>query len=280
MSKLTKQNIVDFANKYLKDNNYAVIYKKQGKDPNEKKMSKPAITPIVMNRDTASSFLKEIQASTVQPIEPVFLDFSKDLSLLKAKSDIPVIYKQNDTNDLFQLMYLFDMGNRNDKALGTAAQYLEYLGTSDMTPEEVKSEFYRMACTFFVSPGSERTYIVLMGLNENMPKAVELFEKLLANAQVNRDAYSNLVNDQLKRRKDAKLNQSQNFSRLMTYMEWGPKNHATNVLSEKELKEMDPQELVNRIHHLLRPQFTGRLPCRYQQGAQRAPNLERAARRH
>lgn len=42
-----------------------------------------------------------------------------------------------------------------------------------------------------------------------MPKAVELFEKLLANAQVNRDAYSNLVNDQLKRRKDAKLNQSQ-----------------------------------------------------------------------
>lgn len=250
MSKLTKQNIVDFANKYLKDNNYAVIYKKQGKDPNEKKMSKPAITPIVMNRDTASSFLKEIQASTVQPIEPVFLDFSKDLSLLKAKSDIPVIYKQNDTNDLFQLMYLFDMGNRNDKALGTAAQYLEYLGTSDMTPEEVKSEFYRMACTFFVSPGSERTYIVLMGLNENMPKAVELFEKLLANAQVNRDAYSNLVNDQLKRRKDAKLNQSQNFSRLMTYMEWGPKNHATNVLSEKELKEMDPQELVNRIHNL------------------------------
>ncbi len=250
MSKLTKQNIVDFANKYLKDNNYAVIYKKQGKDPNEKKMSKPEITPIVMNRDTASSFLREIQASTVQPIEPVFLDFSKDLSQLKAKSDIPVIYKQNNANDLFQLMYLFDMGNRNDKALGTAAQYLEYLGTSDMTPEEVKSEFYRMACTFFVSPGSERTYIVLMGLNENMPKAVELFEKLLANAQVNKDAYSNLVNDQLKRRKDAKLNQSQNFSRLMTYMEWGPKNYATNVLSEKELKEMDPQKLVDRIHNL------------------------------
>ena len=97
---------------------------------------------------------------------------------------------------------------------------------------------------------SERTYIVLTGLNENMPKAVELFEKLLADAQVNKDAYNNLVNDQLKRGKDAKLNQSQNFSRLMTYMEWGPKNHATNVLSEKELKAMNPQELVNRIHNL------------------------------
>lgn len=250
MSKLTKQDIVAFANKYLKDNNYAIVYKKQGKDPNEKKMSKPEITPIVMNRDTASTFLKGIQASTVQPIEPVFLDFSKDLSLLKAKSDIPVIYKQNNANDLFQLMYLFDMGNRNDKALGIAAQYLEYLGTSDMTPEEVKSEFYRMACSFFVSPGSERTYIVLMGLNENMPQAVKLFEKLLADAQVNKEAYDNLVNDQLKKRADAKLNQSQNFGRLMTYMEWGPNNYATNILSAKELKEMDPQQLVDRIHGL------------------------------
>lgn len=63
MSKLTKDDIVAFANKYLKDDNYAVIYKKQGKDPNEKKMSKPEITPIVMNRDTVSTFLKEIQAT-------------------------------------------------------------------------------------------------------------------------------------------------------------------------------------------------------------------------
>mgnify|MGYP003253124582 FL=1 len=250
MSKLTKDDIVAFANKYLKDNNYAIIYKKQGKDPNEKKMSKPEITPIVMNRDTVSSFLKEIQASVVQPIEPVFLDYSKDLSQLKAKSDLPVLYKQNTTNDIFQLIYLFDMGSNNDKALGTAAQYLEYLGTADMTPEEVKSEFYRLACSFFVSPGSKRTYVVLSGLNENMPAAMELFEKLMANAQVNKEAYDNMAKDVLKARKDAKLNQMQNFSRLVSYATYGPKSPATNLLSESELTYMNPQELIDRIKEL------------------------------
>lgn len=40
MSKVTKQQIVDFANKYFGDN-YALIYKRQGKDPNEKKIDKP-----------------------------------------------------------------------------------------------------------------------------------------------------------------------------------------------------------------------------------------------
>lgn len=249
IAQLTKAEIVDFANRYLKNDNYAAIYKKQGKDPNEKKMTKPEITPIVSNRDTASTFLTEIQNSTVQPIEPVFLDFQKDLTQLKAKSDIPVLYKQNVTNDLFQLIYVFDMGNNQDKALGTAFNYLEYLGTSDMTPEQLKSEFYRLACTFYVSPGNERTYVVLSGLNENMPAAMQLFEKLLADAQVNKEAYSNMVEDILKARSDAKLNQGQNFSRLMNFAMYGPKSPATNILTKTELTEMDPQALVDRIHN-------------------------------
>ena len=252
MAKLTKQDIVDFANKYLKDDNYAIIYKRQGKDPNEMKIAKPEITPIVMNRDTASAFLKELQAEAknVTPIEPVFLDYSKDLTQLTTGKGVPVLYKENTSNDLFQLIYLFDMGNNQDKALGTAAQYLEYLGTSDMTPEQVKSEFYRMACSFYVSPGSRRTYVTLSGLNENLPAAMALFEKLLADAQVNAEAYTNLTNDLLKARKDAKLSQGTNFGRLISYVNYGPKNPATNLLSEAELKSMNPQELVDRIHSL------------------------------
>lgn len=216
------------------------------------KIAKPEITPIVMNRDTASAFLKELQAEAknVTPIEPVFLDYSKDLTQLTTGKGVPVLYKQNTSNDLFQLIYLFDMGNNQDKALGTAAQYLEYLGTSDMTPEQVKSEFYRMACSFYVSPGSRRTYVTLSGLNENLPAAMALFEKLLADAQVNAEAYTNLTNDLLKARKDAKLSQGTNFGRLISYVNYGPKNPATNLLSEAELKSMNPQELVDRIHSL------------------------------
>lgn len=249
MSKLTKEDIVAFANKYLKEDNYAAIYKKQGKDPDEKKMTKPEITPIISNRDVASPFLVEVQESAVQPIEPVFLDFKKDLNQLTAKSDIPVLYKQNVANDLFQLIYVFDMGNNHDKALGTAFDYLEYLGTSDMTPKELKSEFYRLACTFYVNPGSERTYVVLSGLNENMPAAMQLFEKLLADAQVNQEAYTNMTGDILKARADAKLNQGKNFSRLVSYAMYGPDSPTTNLLTEAELANMNPQELVDRIHN-------------------------------
>ena len=251
-SKVTKEQVVALANKYLRDDNYAIIYKRQGKDPNEKKIDKPQITPIAMNRDTASAFLRQIQdeAAKAAPIEPVFLDYSKDLTQLTAKGGaVPVLYKQNTKDDIFQLIYLFDMGNEQDRYLGMAAQYLEYLGTSDLTPEQVKQEFYRMACSFGVSSGSRRTYVTLTGLNEYLPQAIALFEKLLADAQVNPQAWTNLVADQLKARKDAKLSQSSNFSRLMQYVWYGPQ--VTKVaLSEAELKGTDPQTLVDRIHNL------------------------------
>ncbi|MCD7900973.1 MAG: insulinase family protein [Bacteroides sp.] len=246
MSKLTKADIIALANKYL-GNNYAVVYKRQGQDPNEKKIEKPSITPIVMNRDAVSPFLKSIQLSEVTPIEPVFLDFDKDLTKLKAQSNIPVLYKKNVMNGTFELMYVFDMGNFHDKALGLAFRYMRFLGTSDMTLEQLNAELYNLACSFGVYPGDERTYVMLSGLNENLPKALKLFEKLLADAQVNETAYKNLVADQLKSRGDAKLNQNQNFGRLYSYMMYGPKSPATYILSADEMNQIDPQELVDKI---------------------------------
>lgn len=250
MSKFTKADIMSFANRYLKDDNYAVVYKRKGKNPNILTVDKPEITPIAMNRDTASAFLKEIQSTSVKPIEPVFLDFSKDLSVAELKPGMQLLYKQNVSNDLFELMYIFDMGTASDKWLSTAVDYFEFLGTSDMTPEEVKKEFYRLACNFNVVANSNRSYIFLSGLNENMPEAVALMDKLLSDCQVDKEAYGRLVGNILKQRTDEEANQYGNINRLIAYMQYGAFNRYTNIPSEKELKATDPQKLVDIIHGL------------------------------
>lgn len=249
MSKITKQQLVDFTKANLNDN-YAVIYKEEGKDEGVKKMAKPAITPIVMNRDTVSQFLKDIQLSQVQPIEPVFVNYSKDMEKGKAKSDIPVLYKKNKINDLFSLVYVFEKGNNEDRYLGTAAQYLDYLGTSKMEPEQIQEEFYKLACEYAIQPASDRTYVRISGLAENMPAAVELFESLLADAQPNPEILEMMKADILKGREDRKLNQEANFRMLMQYGLYGPKSPATNILSAKELQELQPEELLAHLRDL------------------------------
>lgn len=255
MSKVTKQEIVDFANAHLQDN-YAVIYKRQGKDASVKKMTKPSITPIVMNRDTSSQFLRDVQNSRVQPIEPVFVDFSKDMEQGKAKSDIPVWYKKNTTNGLFSLTYVFEKGNNEDRYLRTAAQYLDYLGTSKMSPEQVKEEFYKLACEYSIQPASDRTYITISGLSENMGVAVELFESLLADAQPNPEVLELMKADILKSRANRKLNQQANFQMLVQYGLYGPKSPATNILSAEEIQKMQSEELLAHLRDLSTTEHT------------------------
>jgi predicted Zn-dependent peptidase len=247
-SKLTKQDVIDFCNKYYNDN-YAIVYKRQGK-PGDKKIDKPTITPISTNRDNESAFLASFKTREVKPIEPVFLDYDKDLSKLTVKQSLPLLYKQNTTNPIFSLYYVFEMGNNHNKALGTAFNYLNYLGTSTRTAEEIKSELYQLACSFGVEATNERVYVYISGLSDNFDKALAILEERLADAKADAETYNNLVADILKSRSDAKLNQSANFSALRNYAIWGPKSPTTNLLSEAELKALNPGELVNITKNL------------------------------
>ena len=90
---------------------------------------------------------------------------------------LPLLYKKNEMNDLFTLQYIFDFGANEMKTLGTARDYLDYLGTSDMTAAEVKQAFYNLACSYRISVGNTQVTINLSGLSENMSQAIELLEK-------------------------------------------------------------------------------------------------------
>jgi predicted Zn-dependent peptidase len=225
------------------------VYKREGK-PDNPKIDKPLITPISTNRDNESAFLAGIREREVKPIEPVFLDYSKDLSKSTVKSNIPLLYKRNTLNPLFSLYYVYEMGNNHDKALGTAFTYLSYLGTSTKTAEEIKSELYRLACSFNVMATNDRVYVYVSGLSDNFDTAMALLEERLADAKADAGTYDNLVSDIVKQRADAKLDQYTNFNRLNSYAVWGPKSPATNLLSADELKNLNPEELVNRTKNL------------------------------
>jgi Predicted Zn-dependent peptidases len=250
LSKITKDDIVKFANEKFGDNNYVVVYKQQGKDPEEKKIDKPQITPIETNRDAVSDFLQTIRDTQVKPIKPVFVDFDKDMEKTTAKSDIQVLYKKNETTDLFYLEYVFETGSNSDATIGTAFRYLDYLGTSTKTPEEIKKEFYNIACSYSASASAERCYISVSGLSENMPKAMELMEEIINDAKPNDEVLENLKFDIVKSRSDAKFNQRSNFSALRRYVSYGSDYIKKTTLPNEAVNNLKSENLLAKIKDL------------------------------
>ncbi len=252
LSKITKQEIVDFVKANYSTNNYAVVYKRVGEDKNVQKVEKPAITPVSVNRDDQSAFVKSVLTKTVSSVQPKFIDYDKDMMKTSMNGNIPVLYSQNTENDLFDLYYAFDMGSNNDKLLPIAVDYIQYLGTSKMTPAEVQQEFYKLGCSFNVFSSENQTWVSLTGLSQNFDKATILFESLFSDPKIDSTILTNLVSDVLKKRNDAKQEKRTILQKMMVnYAKYGASNPATYILSEKELSKLQPNEIYNTLKSLL-----------------------------
>lgn len=246
---ITKQDVIDVANKYFNDS-YVVVYKRNGEDKNAQKVEKPAITPVAVNRDAQSDYYKAFMAEQqeVKPLQPVFLDYEKDITEASLKQNIPLLYTHNEDNGLFQLYYILDMGTNNNQKLGMAVNYLKYLGTDKYTAEELQKEFYKLGASFDVFASGDQVYVSLTGLDENFEEGLKLFESVLENPKPNQEALNDMVAGILKAREDAKKNKGVILRQAMVnFAKYGPKNPFNTVLSEKELKATKPQELVNLI---------------------------------
>ena len=246
VSNMTKEQIVAFANRFFTDG-YATIYKKMGVDSTQKKIDKPAITPIQANRDQMSAFVKEIQESQVEPIHPKFVDFKKDLVVSETKNKLPLYYKQNTENDLFNLVFRYEFGNQDDNRYDIAAGYLDYVGTDKLSAAEVKQKFYNLACNYSVNVNADNLNISLSGLQSQMPEALSLLEDVIRHAKADQESYNQYVGLILKSREDAKTDQRTNFSYLTSYAIYGEHNPRRDVMSEQQLKEADPQQLLSLI---------------------------------
>jgi predicted Zn-dependent peptidase len=248
MAKVTKKEVVDFANQFF-GNNYAVILKHKGEDKSIMKVEKPAITAVKTNTNEVSEFTKNLLATSSKAIEAKFLDYNKDLNFGKA-GIADVVTVQNKENSIFTLTYRFDMGAWNNKLAPYAARYLTYLSTDKYTAEEISKQFYNIACNYSFSVSNEVTTINISGLQENFDQAVNLVEHVFANCKPNEKALEELKSSILKSRENTKLNKAAILSGLMSYAQYGAKNPTNFVLTNDEVKQMTSAQLLDILHNV------------------------------
>ena len=248
LSKVTKKDIMDFANKYF-GNNYVAVLKHKGERTDIEKIEKPTITPVETNADKQSAFVKMINQMPSTPVAPVFLDYNKDLQRSKL-GKAEVYYVQNKENQLYRLNFRYKIGTLNDLKMGLAAQYIQFLGTDKKSAEQISKEFYKIASSFRVHTADEYTFVTIEGLQENFEAAVTLYENLIQNLKADDQALEALKARIQKYRSDVKANRNQIMQALTSYALYGSKNKYNHALSNAEIASTTSQELVDRLKKL------------------------------
>ena len=249
-TKITKEDVVKWVNENLPENGYCVVYKRQGEDKSQKKIEKPIITPISANRDAQSDYLIAIQQSEVEPIAPQFIDFDKDMGRSKLDSGVEVLYKRNETNELFTLTYLYEFGSATVKSLPLAIEYMQLLGTSEKSAEQIQRELYDLACSFQIFTSVNETYVTISGLSENMEKAMAIVEDYITNIEGNEEVLHEVKRDAEQQRLNAKSSQQACFNALQQYCFYGADFARKTKLSTKELRTISSEALLAQIKRL------------------------------
>ena len=250
LAKITKADVVKFANEHFKDN-YAVCYKRLG-EPNRHKVDKPKITPVTLNKDSISPFKITYDKIALGNIKAKFVDFDKDMTTTKFATGTPLRYVHNDLNKTFTLSYVYNTGTDNDKTIGPAVDYMSLLGTDKRSVGDLKKEFYKLGVSYELKTGRDRLIVRLSGLEDNLAKGLDLMSEFLSGAKADKAVYDNYVSDVIKKRANAKTNKNIILGDAMgSYAKYGAKNPFTSIVSAQDLKAATPETVVAQARKVL-----------------------------
>ncbi|MCB9289454.1 MAG: insulinase family protein [Lewinellaceae bacterium] len=272
---LKKKDITDFANQHFTDN-YVVVYKKQGDDPNVIKVEKPPITPVALRRDAVSEYGKSFLAHPPARLEPRFAPFEELISRKELQSGLWLDHVHNKDNEWFRLDYIFEIGKIHSRLLPVALAYLPYLGTSRYPAAALQQEFFRLGLSFDISSSPEFSYLTISGLDESLGEGLQLLEHLLSEVQEDGQALRNIIGDILSKRANVRKNRRYVLRNAMgNYARYGQDSPLNFRLSKEELLRLEPEQLVSQIRRL--NSFEHRL---HYYGPRPVKEVEAAIRRH
>jgi len=248
-AKITKDDIVQFANVFFKDN-YAIIKKEKGINEGLIRVENPGITPIKLNKDAQSDFLKDILKEKSPEIEPKFIDYGKAIETTEIAGK-KASFVENQYNDIAQVYFIFPFGSDHDKELGLATQVLQYLGTGEYSADELNQEFFKLGISNDFRTTADQLMISLRGLEENMPKGIQLLKNWMQHAKPDQEVYEKNVQIILEGREVAKKDKGRIMAALSSYAKFGNESRFTDVVSKQRLKEIQSDEMTQKIQDLL-----------------------------
>ncbi|QXU49025.1 insulinase family protein [Chryseobacterium sp. D764] len=246
----TKEDIVNFAKDFFKEN-YVVVNKEKGVNDMLIRVENPGITPVKINRDTQSEFLKEILMDKTEDIKPEFIDYQKEIATdqLNGKK---LSFVKNNYNDIAQLHFIFPFGSDNDRDLGISTQLLQYLGTDTLSPEDLKKEFFKIGISNDFKTTNNQLIISLSGLEENIEKGIALLQHWMHDVKPDQEIYNQFVGTVLENREAIKKDKNRIMTALTNYTKLGAHSRFTDIISQEELEGSNSEVFTDRIKKLFK----------------------------
>lgn len=248
---LTKEDIVNVANKYYTDN-YLEVTKKTGLYP-KNKLKKPDFAPIIpKNGEAKSDYAKGLEAMPILTANLRFLDFNKDVHTVQLSSKATLYTTKNPVNDVFSLKLDFGKGEMDSKLVEPLAAYINFLGTDTLKFGAFRKKLQSLGSTLSFSASKESFTMEVHGFDRNFESTMTLVGYYIGHVQADPKIMKQVVDAIKVRNKTIKGSNDELVNALLEKVCYGEKSSYLNRLSLKETKKLKGPELLNEFQQMLK----------------------------
>jgi len=262
MEQLTKDDVVEVANKYFGDD-YVSVYRIDDQHV-VPAVEKPQIDPVSIDPTRQSEFAANILAMEYDEIEPSFVEADTDYRVIEFADGVELYYAPNPLNDLFTFSINVEVGTEENEKLGLSASLIDVAGTQNMTNEELQKEWYRMGSEFRFGSGENSSTFSVTGLDEQFEDSLALMMELVKTPATEEQTLEQLKGILIKSREDRKSSPPAIAQALYLYNRYGEESPLLEALTTQEIVDTEleelmslPAELLNYKHTIA---YTGSMP--------------------
>lgn len=249
---ITKQDVIDVANKYFSDN-YFDVKKKTGKYPNAK-ISKPPFKPIeIANKEQESEYSRWLETLERTEFTPRYLDFQNDAQTVSLgnKSLVQLYHVNNEMNNVFNLVMNFEIGSRQLPTLSPLVSYLNYLGTDKYTVDELNRELQQLGTTLSFNVHSSYFSISVSGFDDKFEETFNLVSHFLFNLTPDKSKLKKLTKERKVEDKAIRKSSNDLSKAIAEKVKYGNESDYLTRLSLKDLKKVSADQFINDLQRVL-----------------------------
>lgn len=260
---VTRQDIINVANKYFSDDNYVAVHRIDGPAVIPP-VDKPQIDPVQIDPSRQSQLAADILAMPYEEIEPTFLEAGRDYQIIEYAPDVPLYYARNPLNELFRLTISIDVGTEENDLLSLASALMGKAGTEHLSAEELQKEWYRLGSDFGLSSSANETSIAISGLDSQFEASLALMLELISAPRADEETFAELKATILQARREQREDPQAISQALYLFNRYGDDSPMLQAMSSDAIRAVELDELLALIsglqHYQHRISYTGSMP--------------------
>ncbi len=249
LNKLTKQDLVDYANEVFGDD-YVVLFSKMGKTKMEK-LEKPPFSPVIPKSNKKSEYYKVLD-KIEEKIEAVsYVDFNNDVQNYKLKNGALLTTTHNPKNNIFDLNLKWKIGTYALPQSQPLSVYLNYVGTEQHPFDEFRRKMQALNVSYYFSVDEQYFTLYIDGEDELLPQTLELVNEFLLQPAKDETKIKKLVQEA---KSDSKFQKSEPAQIARIEREYALYKEDSKYLTKlptKEIKKITAEQHVNLLHRII-----------------------------